>query len=198
MEEGPVPRLRGEATNDSGGTRPPHPAPAFDKLNRLYELIEDIEVAMLTTRRPDGSLVSRPMATQRRADGAHFWFVSAAESPKVREIALDPNVNLAYYKDRTREWVSVSGTALLSRDRAKIRELYEPSWKIWFGNRGGNEDGGPDDPRMVLIGVEARAAHFMTVEKSAPVLLFEYVRAKVTGEPAEMGEVQEITADDLA
>ncbi|MCP6770045.1 pyridoxamine 5'-phosphate oxidase family protein, partial [Klebsiella pneumoniae] len=47
-----------------------------ERLNRLYELIEDIEVAMMTTRRPDGSLVSRPMGTQRRSSGAHLWFVA--------------------------------------------------------------------------------------------------------------------------
>ena len=155
--------------SDAGAGRTRRSAPPAEKLNRLYELIEDIEVAMLTTRRRDGSLVSRPMATQHRADGAHFWFVAESGSPKLQEIAVDPNVNLAYYKDRTREWVSVSGIAKLSRDRAKIRELYETSWKAWFGDRGGNQDGGPEDPRMVLIGVDARAAHFMTVEKSAPV-----------------------------
>jgi len=49
----------------------------FDRVNRLYELVENVEIAMLTTRRRDGSLVSRPMATQRRAEGAHFWFVTA-------------------------------------------------------------------------------------------------------------------------
>ena len=184
--------------NEAGRARRASTEPSPDRLNRLYELIEDIEVAMLTTRRRDGSLVSRPMATQRRADGAHFWFVAASDSPKVREIAFDPNVNLAYYKDRTREWVSVSGTARISRDRAKIRELYEPSWKVWFGNRGGHEDGGPEDPRMTLIAVDARSAHFMTVEKPAPALLFESLRAKVTGERMELGVVQEVTADDLA
>lgn len=183
---------------DAGAAKPRPYAPPADRLNRLYELIEDIEVAMLTTRRRDGSLVSRPMATQRRADGAHFWFVAESRSPKVQEIAADPNVNLAYYKDRTREWVSVAGTARISRDRAKIRELYEPSWKAWFGERNQTENGGPEDPRMVLIGVEARAAHFMTAEKSAPALLFEYLKSKVTGERVEMGEVQEVTADDLA
>src|SRR5262249_47728376 len=108
---------------ETGRARRPAPEPSPERLNRLYELIEDIEGAMLTTRRRDGSLVSRPMATQRRADGAHFWFVAASDSARVREIASDPNVNLAYYKDRTREWVSISGTARLSRDRAKIREL---------------------------------------------------------------------------
>ena len=185
----------------AGAERPDRPiaaAPAADRLDRLYELIEDIEVAMLTTRRKDGSLVSRPMATQRRADGAHFWFVAQSGSPKVKEIAADANVNLAYYKDRTREWVSVAGWARISRGRAKIRELYETSWKVWFSDRGGNQDGGPDDPRMVLIGVDARAAHFMAVEKSAPAVLFEAVKAKVTGQRLELGEVEEITADDLA
>jgi general stress protein 26 len=33
-------------------------------VDELYDLIEDIEIAMMTTRRPDGRLVSRPMATQ--------------------------------------------------------------------------------------------------------------------------------------
>jgi general stress protein 26 len=184
--------------NEAGRTRRPIPEPSPERLNRLYELIEDIEVAMLTTRCRDGRLVSRPMATQRRADGAHFWFVAASDSPKVREIAFDPNVNLAYYKDRTREWVSISGTARISRDRAMIRELYEPSWKVWFGNRGGHENGGPEDPRMILIAVDARSAHFMTVEKPEPALLFESIRSKVTGERVELGVVQEVTADDLA
>src|SRR5262245_52450125 len=146
-----------------------------EKLDRLYQLIEDIEVAMLTTRRRDGSLVSRPMATQRRSEGATFWFVAEEGSPKIGEIVLDPNVNLSYYKARTKEWVSVSGVARISRDRSKIRELYEPSWKVWFGDQGGLKNGGPDDPRMVLIGIEARSAHFMKVDKPAPVVLFEFV-----------------------
>ena len=94
------------------------------ELEQLYEMVEEIEVAMMTTRRPDGHLESRPMATQKRASGADLWFVAAEGSGKTRDIAADPHVNLAYYKDRTREWVSVSGIATLSRDRGTIHELY--------------------------------------------------------------------------
>jgi general stress protein 26 len=168
-----------------------------EKLDRLYQLIEDIEVAMLTTRRRDGSLVSRPMATQRRAEGAHFWFVTEEGSPKVHEIVLDPNVNLAYYKTRTKEWVSVSGAARISRDRSKIRELYEPSWKVWFPDQGGAKNGGPDDPRILLIGVEARSAHFMKVDKRAPVILFESVSALARGERPRFGRVERVAAETL-
>ena len=37
--------------------------PTDKKLDDLYELIDGIEIAMLTTRRADGHLVSRPMQT---------------------------------------------------------------------------------------------------------------------------------------
>jgi hypothetical protein len=47
---------------------------------------------------------------------------------KLRDIAHDPHVNLAYYTDRTREWISVSGLATISRDRQKIHELYAADW----------------------------------------------------------------------
>src|SRR6478609_11787618 len=97
-----------------------------DELATFYKLIDEIKIAMLTTRRPDGHLESRAMANQKRADGADLWFVTAEGSEKLRDIALDSHVNLAYYTSRSYEWVSASGLARLSRDRAKIRELYAP------------------------------------------------------------------------
>jgi general stress protein 26 len=161
-------------------------------VQELRKLVDGIETAMLTTRRPDGQLVSRPMATQKRAAGADFWFVAMEDQPKLREISADPRVNLAYYRDRTKEWVSVSGDATLSRDRAKIRKLWQPDWKAWFPKGAGRSDGGPDDPRMVLIGVRARSAQYMTVEKPQPLVLFELVKGLVTGKPAEIGEVKRV------
>ena len=39
------------------------------ELEQFYGLIDEIEVAMMTTRRPDGHLESRAMANQKRAPG---------------------------------------------------------------------------------------------------------------------------------
>jgi general stress protein 26 len=97
--------------------------------------------------------------------------VAREDSRKIGEIARDPNINLSYYKERTREWISVSGAARICRDRAKIRELYEPTWKAWFPNDGGLRDGGPEDPRMVLIGVEARSAQFAKLDRAATMVI---------------------------
>ena len=162
------------------------------ELQKLYELIDDIEIAMMTTRRLDGHLESRAMASQKRASGADIWFVTADGTGKLRDIAADPHVNLSYYKDRTREWISVSGIATISRDRQKIRELYAADWKIWFAEEGDPRHGTPDDPRMVLIGVDVHAAVFLEVNKPQPVVLFEVVKGWLTGSEPELGEMHRI------
>src|SRR6187401_2076360 len=103
--------------------------PLEKKLDDLYKLIDGIETAMVTTRRADGHLVSRAMQTQRRTSGTDLWFMTNAESEKFEEIALDSHVNVVYYKDGTREWVSVSGRATLTRERDLIDSLYKPEWQ---------------------------------------------------------------------
>jgi general stress protein 26 len=47
------------------------------ELDKFYGLIDEIKVAMMTTRRLDGHLESRAMAHQKRANGADLWFVTA-------------------------------------------------------------------------------------------------------------------------
>ena len=166
--------------------------PGAGTVDELWKLVEGIEVAMLTTRRADGHLVSRPMATQKRAAGADFWFATMESMPKVAEISAEPRVNLSYYKDRTREWVSISGEAKISRDRARIRELWAPDWKFWFPDEGGETDGSAEDPRIVLIGVRAVSAQYMTLEKPQALVLFDLVASKLTGKTPEIGEVKRI------
>src|SRR3954452_6730203 len=138
-------------------------------IDKLYEKIDELEIAMMTTRRPDGHLVSRAMANQKHAPGADLWFVTTENSAKLQEVAGDAHVNLGYYKDRTREWISVSGLAQISRDREIIRALYAMDWKAWFPQEGDPRHGTPDDPRMVLIGVNIHSAVFLEVNKPQPV-----------------------------
>ena len=161
-------------------------------LDQLYALIDDIEIAMMTTRRTDGHLQARAMATQKHAEGADLWFVTLENTPKLQDLAADPHVNLSYYKDRTREWVSVSGLARVTRDRGTIHELYAPDWKAWFPKEGDPRHGTADDPRMVLIGVDVHAAVFLEVNKPQPIVLFEIARGWLTGSTPELGEMHHI------
>lgn len=163
------------------------------ELEKFHAAIESIATAMMVTRRADGHLRARAMANQKRAGGADLWFVTRDGSAKLADLAADPHINLSYYRDGNREWISVSGTAIVSRDRDKIRELYMPDWKVWFAEEGDPLHGTPNDPRMVLIGVTVHAAEFLEVNKPRPVLLFELVKGWVTGTEPEFGEMHHIT-----
>jgi general stress protein 26 len=170
---------------------------ASKKIDELYDLITGIETAMFTTRRPTGQLVSRPMATQDRIEGADLWFVTNAETHKLDDLTLDPHVNCSYYNNRTHEWVSVAGLARVTKNKARIRQLYKEGWKAWFGDEGGDRDGGPNDPRIALILVEAELATYMKVNKSRPVILFEVLKGIVTRRGLTVGDVKEVTGAEL-
>ena len=159
------------------------------ELGTLYAMIDDIGIAMMTSRMANGHLRSRAMANQRRAGGADLWFVTRAETAKVQEIKHDPHVNLAYFNSSSKEWISVQGTAEISRDRGRVRELYAPDWKMWFGADGDPRHGTADDPRILLIGVTVHVAEFLEADKPKPVVLYELVKGWVTGSEPELGQM---------
>ena len=167
------------------------------KVNTLRELVQEIEIAMMTTRRADGHLVSRPMAVQKEAPGADFWFVTERGTDKVRELRGDPHLNLGFYKDRTREYVSVSGTAVLTDDREIIGRLYAPDWKMWFEDKGGAMDGSADDPRLLLIGVRAVSAQFLSVDKPQIVVLYEVLKGLITKTQPDLGETRQVSGAEI-
>lgn len=171
--------------------------PTEKKLDDLYDLIDGIEVAMLTTRRADGHMVSRPMQTQERESGVDLWFMTNVETHKLDDLMTDPHVNLAYYKDRSREWVSVAGIATVTTDRDLVREMYKPDWKAWLGDEGGDRDGSAGDPRIALILVDAQTVTYMKVTKPRPVVLFEVAKAMVTGSPPKVGSIRNVTEREL-
>jgi len=167
------------------------------KLDDLYALTDGIEIAMFATRRADGQIVSRPMQVQERTSGVDFWFMTNIETHKLDDLMHDPNVNLAFYKDRSREWVSVAGVATVSTDRELVRELYKPDWKAWLGDDGGDRDGSANDPRIAIILVEARSATYMKVTKPQPVVLFEVAKALVTGSPPKVGDLRTVNEREM-
>ena len=174
-----------------------NPTPTEKKLEELYKLVDQMEIALMTTRRPDGSLVTRPMATQDRGPLADLWFVTDIDAHKVEDINHDPHVNLGYYDSTSREWVSVSGTATITQDRKLIRELYSPDWRAWFGDEGGERDGGPDDPRLALVFVDADTVHYMKNKHSRPRILFEVARGIITGSQPDVGREEHLSNKEL-
>jgi general stress protein 26 len=156
--------------------------PDSDKKNagELYDLLRKYDFAIMTTVSPDGTLHARPMAVQERLPDADVWFVTAIDTAKARDLEANPHIGLAYFDSPSKGYISLSGTARVSRDHETIRRLWKPSWKLWAPN-------GPDDPDLALIRVDVEQAEYLDPKTDKLVTLKALVRA-VTGGEAQDGE----------
>ncbi|MFS0705182.1 pyridoxamine 5'-phosphate oxidase family protein [Cellulomonas sp. 179-A 9B4 NHS] len=150
---------------------------------KVAELIKDIRIAMLTTVDPSGALVSRPMAVQDVEFDGDLWFFTDLDSHKADEVRGGGPANAAFAGST--HWVSVSGTAEVVRDRAKIHELWGTAAEAWFPD-------GPDTPGVGLIKLEAESAEYWDSPGGRLATVFSLVKSKVTGERYDGGENAEV------
>jgi general stress protein 26 len=122
-------------------------------IGRLNQLIEGIELAMLTSVHANGQLHSRPMATQVATDDGFLWFFTAQHSSKVDAIRNDHQVNVAYADPSNMRFVSVCGTCELVRSRVIASELWRPEYSRYF-------PGGAEDPDLILLKVTINSAEY--------------------------------------
>ncbi|HEV2708184.1 MAG TPA: pyridoxamine 5'-phosphate oxidase family protein [Pyrinomonadaceae bacterium] len=156
-----------------------------ESIRKLAEMIQGIEYAMLTTVEADGTLRSRPMATQQVEFDGDLWFFTHASDPKVDEVEREHNVNLAYASPEQQRYVSVSGKARLVRDPEKARELWNPAFKAWFPK-------GLEDPDLALLKVTVEKAEYWDSSQSAFVHLVGFIKAVATGESYQPGENEKL------
>jgi general stress protein 26 len=154
---------------------------------KLYALIKDLRICMMTTAEPDHSLHSRPMYSMAPDEHGHLWFFTKLQSPKVVEIAKERQVNLAYSDPDRQHYVSISGVGEVVREKAKIEEKWSEGLRTWFPE-------GKDDPSIALIRVKPVRGEYWDSPSSTLVHLYGYMKATLTGEPpTEIGEQKKVS-----
>ena len=157
-----------------------------DDLQKLRELVKDIDFCMLTTVAENGDLHSRPMSSNGDidSDGA-LWFFTSASSHKVHEVEKLSKVNVSFADPDHQHYVSISGTAQLVRDRNKIDELWRPEFKMWFPN-------GKDDPEVALLRVSPEKAEYWDSPASTIGYMLNFLSSMVSGKEADAGQNRKI------
>jgi general stress protein 26 len=133
-------------------------------VKKLNELIKGIRIAMMATVDTDGTVHSRPMATQESEFDGELWFFTSAKSHKVDELQQNHQIGLAYADPNEQRYVSVSGVAEVKRDPRKAEELWSPTFKTWF-------PGGLQDPDLALLKVTVRKAAYWDSQSGSMVQL---------------------------
>lgn len=156
------------------------------QLDKVAEMVGDIKFAMVTTSEPDGTLRSRPMATMEMDADGNLWFFTALSSPKIDEAERTRKVNLSYARVDKQDYVSISGTISIVRDREKMTQLWTPWIKPWFPE-------GLDDPNLVLLKVTPTEAEYWDAPGSSIKRAYGLTKAIVAGDTSGLGSNKKVS-----
>ena len=154
---------------------------AYDT-DRVWELMKKIGFAMLVTH--DGEkLRARPMSAYLERENNAIYFLSDARRHKDDEIARNPGVNLSFANSSDQKYVSVTGTAVVSNDRAKIKQLFTTTAKAWWDSA--------EDPNIRVLKITPDDAEYW----DSPGSVIAYVKmaaAAMTGTRPEIGDNKKV------
>ena len=151
-----------------------------DQVKKVKDLIEDIDINIFTTKESDGKLRGRPMSTAKVEEDGSLWFFTNEYSGKVDEISHNNEVYLTYASKASSEYLVLHGKASLSDDKAKMKELWNPTMKAWFPE-------GLDDPKILLIKVDPTEAEYWESASNKIMMVFGMAKALLTGEEYKEG-----------
>ncbi len=146
---------------------------------KIAALIKKFRFAMLTTKHADGKLVAHPLTVQEAEFDGDLWFLVSKSSSPVKDLAADAEANVSMSSGDA--WLSLSGTAWLSDNRDKIKDLWNPFVEAWFPE-------GPEDPDIGILRFSAESAQYWDTPGGKIASVFSLVKAKLTGETYEGGE----------
>ncbi|MCL8486706.1 MULTISPECIES: pyridoxamine 5'-phosphate oxidase family protein [Bradyrhizobium] len=151
--------------------------------DRAWDLMKKIGFAMLVTRDGD-KLRARPMSAYLARDENMIYFLTGARHHKDEEIARNPQVNLSFADAGSQTYVSLTGTAAVSNDRNKIRDLFTTTAKAWWDSA--------EDPNIRLLKITPDDAEFW----DSPGTVVSYVKmaaAAVTGTRPDIGDNRKVS-----
>lgn len=125
-----------------------------DSIKKMQELVKKASSCFFCTNiKSNQPFSTRPMSVQKIDDDGILWFLSADDSNKNKELATDTAVQLMFQGSHYSDFLNIYGKATISKDKNKIKELWEPIIKTWFTE-------GVDDPRITVIKVEPSEGYY--------------------------------------
>ena len=157
-----------------------------DGIEKLQTLTKSATTCLMTTSLQNRPLSTRPMSTLQVDDDGNFWFFSQKTSQKNSELRENPEIQLFYTNMSSSEYLTVYGHASISRNEAKIEELWSPISKAWFSR-------GKEDPELTVLKVTPLEAYYWDTKHNKMVQLVKILAGSIIGRPLDDGIEGRIT-----
>lgn len=151
-------------------------------VEKLIEMVKDVRICMLITNEKNGkNLSGRPMSIAKIDEDGVMWFFTKESSFKVDKIEDNKKVSISVTNESSNNYLMIHGTAALVYDKTKMAELWTSIIKAWFPL-------GLEDPDMALIKVVPTEVNYWDSSSSKMVVLFNMLKAIITGKEYAEGE----------
>ena len=116
------------------------------------------------------------------------------------DLSIHPKeTNIAFLDPASGSWASISGTATIIGNRNAVQKYYSPILRTWLGDLGdGVHDGGPNDPRIGLIRLEARISTYLIARKGIVGTATETIKSAVKGNVPQINSIRELSEEELS
>jgi general stress protein 26 len=149
--------------------------------NDPAQVWEVAEIAMVITR--DGAeLEGRPMQARPEPHEGVIYFMTDGETV-LRQITADPRVMLSFADKGGQNYASITGSATIENDRAKIKELWTPWAKAFWD--------GPEDPAIRVLAFRPEHARYWDAP-GAVVTSIVMMGAALVGKKPDLGKSGEV------
>lgn len=147
------------------------------QLDKLHELVDEFDTAMLVTLSLEDEPRARPMAIAGRSESGVLFFTTRSDDTKLKEILHSSAVAVTMQGDS--RYLSITGHAQLETDILLAEELWTPALRAWFPD-------GYEDSQFTMIRVIPTYAEYW--DRSGPSkleLIWETGKALLKGEKAD-------------
>jgi len=151
----------------------------FNNREKVKELVSRSRVGMLGTLEA-GVMKFRPMSHVDIDDDGNILFFTSKDSWKAVDVQQDPTVQLVYVNENDSCYLSIEGTAHLSYDQQRMKELFNPFVKAWFPK-------GLKDPTLALLIVHPLEMEYWSNDDSKVLTYLKILTAAATGSQPSVG-----------
>lgn len=153
---------------------------------KLKSIVDQIDIGTICTFTPNSPYPHGvPMSRQEVDEDGNIWYICSAESETHKNLEKNDKISVFYADPKNYSFLSINGTATLSRDQARIDRYWNKMMQGWF-------EKGKEDPNIRLIKVTPDEAHYWDSGSNKIATLFGMLKNAITGSKEGIGEEGEL------
>ncbi|MGN5954152.1 pyridoxamine 5'-phosphate oxidase family protein [Sphingobacterium lactis] len=148
---------------------------------KFKAIIDQIDIGTICSFNADSPYPHGvPMSRQEVEEDSNVWYILSAESETFKNLEKDNKISVFYADPKNYTFLSVNGTASLSRDQERIDKYWNKMMEGWF-------EKGKTDPNIRILKVNPEEAHYWDSGSNKITMLFGMIKKIVTGSKEDVG-----------